>query len=371
MDCRAVNADITDKLFPLLLKCYTTISAYSQPVSVYCHMLYAFLQTKLDKPACQLQGLVSVLTAEEDSLVPSNIPILNELLEDLSGKGVIIYLKNEQCIEKSWVVVKREIILKDVNGELFKPKYFRGYHPIASGTGIIRMSSLAELFPRYDPNMLVELMVRLEFCHPVSLSGILTNLQPISASMENSADIFLFFPSLLIAKRPPIVASDDYSQLVGFGWCLGCMDYEYQFLTSRFLHVLLLRLAYSFPLPSRKYSKGHNLYGLEQMCTVWTNGILWNNSNGIKTVVEVIQQNRWVVVTMYHKKDTTCKPVEYSKHRSAVIRLILELQKELAPDLDTFECLISPSLLQQSPPEHLPESDLFTFTDVARLDTLP
>ena len=29
----------------------------------------------------------------------------------------IIYLKNEQCLEESWVVVKREIILKDVNGE--------------------------------------------------------------------------------------------------------------------------------------------------------------------------------------------------------------------------------------------------------------
>ena len=79
---------------------------------------------------------------------------------------------------------------------------------------------------------------------------------------------------------------------------------------------------------------------------MWINGISWNNEDGIRTVVEVIQQNRWVVVTMYHNKDIT-KPVEYSKHRSAVIRLVLELQKELAPNLETFECLISPSLLQQ------------------------
>ena len=91
----------------------------------------------------------------------------------------------------------------------------------------------------------------------------------------------------------------------------------------------------------------------------------WSNEDGIRTVVEVIQQNRWVVVTMYHNKDIT-RPVEYSKHHSAVIRLVLELQKELAPNLDTFECLISPSLLQQWPLEHLPESDLFTITDVAK-----
>ena len=35
---------------------------------------------------------------------------------------------------------------------LFAPKYFRGYRPIASSTGIIRMSSLSELFPQYDPD---------------------------------------------------------------------------------------------------------------------------------------------------------------------------------------------------------------------------
>ena len=42
---------------------------------------------------------------------------------------------------------------------------------------------------------------------------------------------------------------------------------------------------------------------------MWTNGISWNNNNGITTLVEVIQQNRWVVVTMYHNKDIT-RPVE-------------------------------------------------------------
>ena len=365
MDCRVVSNEIRKEFFPHLLNCHTTISAYSQPVSVYCHDLYAFLQTKLEKTACQLHELVSYLAAEEDSLVPSNVPILSELLEDLSGKGVIIYLRNEQCLEKTWVVVKREIILKDVNGELFKPKYFKGYHPIASSTGIIRMSSLAELFPQYDPEMLVELMVRLEFCHPVNLSKIKTNLQPIesiSSFIESMKDVLLFFPSLLHAKRPQTLITEVKQDR--FGWCLGCKDYEYQFLTSRFLHILILRLAYTFPLPSERYTKTHNLHEIEQNCSVWLNGISWNNEEGITTVVEVIQQKRWVVVTMYYNKDIT-RPVEYSKHRSAVIRLVLELQKELAPDLETFECLISPSLFRKWPLDCLPESDLFPIKNVA------
>ena len=359
MDCRKTN----DDFFILLSRCQDTISAYSPPVSLYCHMLYSFLQTKLHKVACQLLYLSSTIP---ESIVPYEISFLSELLEYLGDKGLIIYLKNTQCLEKSWVVVKREVILKDINGVLFAPKYYKGYHPIASSTGIIRMSSLSEIFYQYDPEMLVKLIVSLEFCHPVNLCDVKTNLQPLDGP---TTDNLLFFPSLLSTERPQTLTSEVQqlitNQQVGFGWCLGCKDYEYRFLTSRFLHVLLLRLAYTFPLPSENYSKGHDLYGLEQRCTMWTNGISWNNEDGIRTVVEVIQQSRWVVVTMYHNKDIT-RPVEYSKHRSAVIRLVLDLQKELAPDLDTFECLISPSLLKHWPLEHLPESDLFTVTDVAR-----
>ena len=366
MDCRKGN---DDNLFPILARCQITISANSQPVSIYCHMLYSFLQTKIDEIACQYYQLISYMSKEE-SLVPLDHSLLSDLLEYLSDKGLIIYLKNNQCLERSWIVIKREVILKDINGELYKPKYFRGHHQIASSTGIIRMSSLSELFPQYDLDMLVELMVGLEFCHPVDLSDMKTNLRPIeSTSTEDAPDNFLFFPSLLKTGQSPILPSETLlseSELFRFGWCLGCMDYEYQFFTSRFLHVLLLRLAYTFPLPSENYAKTHALSKLERRCTVWTNGISWQNEDGISTVVEIIQQNRWVAVTMNHDKEM-CTQVEYGKHRSAVIRLVLDLQKELVPDLDTVECLISPSLLQQNMPlDHLPESDLFVISDVAK-----
>ena len=245
---------------------------------------------------------------------------------------------------------------------LFAPNHFKKYHPIASSTGIIRVSSFQQLFPKYDPEMLVELLVSLEFCLPVCLSGINTNLQAI-ASTDDETDQLLFFPSLLNTERPQdLVMEHVHSEQTGFGWCLGSKDYKYQYFSFRFLYVLILRLAYTFPLPRENISESCFLYRLEQRCTVWKNGISWNNEDGIMTVVEVIQQSRWVVVTMYHNKDIT-KPVEYSKHRSAVIRLVLDLQKELAPDLVVFECLISPSLLQQCP---LQMTDLFAMKDVAR-----
>ena len=363
-DCRYFHgsSESSKYLLSLVSECHHSILARAPSVSMYCHLLHAFLQTKI---ACQLQDVISSLSAK-DSPIPLEVPLLDELLESLSSKGVVMYFRNKQCLEKSWILVKTEIILKDVNGVLFAPEHFKEHRHIASNTGVIRVSSLRELFPMYDPEMLVELLVSLEFCLPINLSGIETNLQ--ATSNEDEADQLLFFPALSHTVRPQSLTKEikklSTQQLVS-GWCLGCKDHKYQYFTARFLYTLIYRLSYKFPSLCENLSTTHSLHGLERKCTVWINGISWNNEDGIRTVVEVIQQNRWVVVTMYHNKDIT-RPVEYSKHRSAVIRLVLELQKELAPNLDTFECLISPSLLQKWPLEHLPVSDLFAIKDVAK-----
>ena len=365
MDCRYFHgsSESSKHFLSLVSECHHSILSRAPSVSMYCHLLYAFLQTKI---ACQLQDVISSLSAE-DSPIPLEVPLLDELLESLSSKGAVMYFRNKQCLEKSWILVKTEIILKDVNGVLFAPEHFKEHRHIASNTGVIRVSSLRQLFPMYDPEMLVELLVSLEFCLPVNLPGIETNLQATSSN-EDETDQLLFFPALSNAVRPQsfIIEIQKLStqQLVS-GWCLGCKDHKYQYFTARFLYTLIFRLSCTFPSLCENLSTSYSLHGLERKCTVWINGISWNNEDGIRTVVEVIQQNRWVVVTMYHNKDIT-RPVEYSKHRSAVIKLVLELQKELAPNLDTFECLISPSLLQQWPLEHLPVSDLFAIKDVAK-----
>ena len=363
MDCRYSNSESSKLLLSLVSECHHSILARAPSVSIYCHFLYAFLQTNI---ACQLQDVISSLSTE-DSPIPLEVPLLDELLESLSSKGAVMYFRNKQCLEKSWILVKTEIILKDVNGVLFAPKHFKEHRHIASSTGVIRVSSLRQPFPMYDPEMLVELLVSLEFCLPVNLPSIETNLQA-TFSNEDETDQLLFFPALSNAVRPESFIIEIHKlstqQLVS-GWCLGCKDHKYQYFTPRFLYCLIFRLSCTFPSFCENLSTSHSRHGLERKCTVWINGISWNNEDGIRTVVEVIQQNRWVVVTMYHNKDIT-RPVEYSKHRSAVIRLVLELQKELAPNLATFECLISPSLLQQWPLEHLPVSDLFAIKDVAK-----
>ena len=100
---------------------------------------------------------------------------------------------------------------------------------------------------------------------------------------------------------------------------------------------ILLRQTYTFLLAS-----DHAATISHQQCRcllVWTNGITWENAEGIKTVVELIDYNRRVVVTMSHKTDS--RPVEYTKHRSAVIRLVLDLKQHLCPNVEMSEYLVS------------------------------
>ena len=115
-------------------------------MSFYCHMLYAFLQTKLKTTACQLAELPSAFAAE-DSILPSKTSLLSELLISLSDKGVIIFLKNQHHPERSWIVVKKEALLKDIIGTLFAPEDFKEHYPLPATLALFVSPLFKNSFP--------------------------------------------------------------------------------------------------------------------------------------------------------------------------------------------------------------------------------
>ena len=336
VDYHKINLETTRQFLSLLYKSHQAIVGRSPSMSCYCHLLYAFLKSKPDTLVCTLEELISLL-AQNDSPIPPKPTFIAELLITLNGRGLIIYLKNQQKLEKSWIVVDNESLLKKVNEVLFISKYFIEHQKI-SNTGIVLSSTLKQLFPQFNLDMLVGFLQILELCHHVHLSGIETNLLSIEtfSYCTGEQDSFLFFPSFLNVHRTAsnmISLKEDCS----FGWCLYCKATGKDYFTSQFLHVLLLRLAYTFPLTSET-STTH----LHRKCTLWTNGISWDNEEGIKTAVELIDHNQCVMVVMSHKS----RPVVFCKHRSAVIRLILDLQQQICPNIVTAEYLTSPSFLR-------------------------
>ena len=351
MDCRESKTKRARHLRSLLSISQQAILSSQPSMSLFCHVLYAFLRTKLKKTGCTLQDLTSELSLEED--FSPDPAVLDELLTSLSDKGLILFIQGNENPQSSWVVVEKEALLREVNGTLFAPGNFKQYRQVASNTGIVPVATLEELFPQYTSEMLVGCLESMEFCHPVDLSTLqATNLKATSSS-HLSVGNHLFFPSLVKEHRPGDLPSPR------FGWCLGCSD-PHQFFSNRFLHVLLLRLAFTFPLVSKNRSLSPSLCGLERQCEVWQNGICWINDSGVSTIVEIVDLNRWVIVLVSEKTR------EAAQTCSSVIRMILDFQHQLCSAVTTCECLISPSLLDRYPFDALPDTDLFDLPTVAR-----
>ena len=355
MDCRESKSNEARHFCSLLSTSQQAILSSQPSMSLYCHVLYAFLRTKLRKTSCTLQELTSALASENDFTF--NSTVLLESLTSLSDICLILFVQNQEHPQSSWVVVEKDVLLREVNGTLFAPDNFKQYRQVASNTGIVPIATLKELFPLYSSEILVGCLESMEFCHPVDLSTLQgTSLESNRANSSSppSGASHLFFPSLVKEHRPDDLPSPR------FGWCLGCSD-PHQFFSNRFLHVLLLRLAFTFPLASDYLPPSSSLCGLERQCKVWRNGIIWKSVSGVSTIVEIVDRNRWVIVLVPEKNR------EAAETCSSVIRMILDLQQQLCSVVSTCECLISPSLLNRYPFDAaLPDTDLFVMRNVAR-----
>ena len=170
---------------------------------------------------CTLQEIVTAVASDEDSLLSSETGILTELLVALNDKGIIIFIQNQQQPQNSWIVVDTEKILKEIDGILFAPRVAE-HRQVASSSGIVLASSLKQLFPHYNLEMLIESFLQIfELCDRVNLSGSTTNLHSIETSSPASdiEECFLFFPSLIDFCKPSVLPGD---KTLNFGWTIIC-----------------------------------------------------------------------------------------------------------------------------------------------------
>ena len=352
MDCRYADTDASRRLIATLTSSQRAIAASQPVIHYYSHVVYAFLRTKLNVVGCTLHDLVSAVAKENDSSLPNDQSVLVEILTTLSDRGLILFIHHPPS---SWVVVKTEVLLKEINGTLFAPDHFNEHRDLASNTGVVPVSNLHKVFPDYNSEMLVKFLTSLDFCRPVDPSVLqYTNLQ--TTPSHSTADL-LFFPGLVQSERPGSLVQHGALE---FGWCLKCMN-PHEFLSSRFVHLLLLSVAYQFPLASRSNTCS-SVSGLQRKCTIWKNGIFWRDDNNTCTVIELLDNNRCVMVAM-----SFTSRVEYAKLRGSLIALIRNLlHKQHSPALEVCEFLISPDLVHQYPIDTFPDTDLFDMYYVAR-----
>ena len=320
-----------------------TVLRQTADVDLRCHVLYAFLLDRFkDNVACTVSDVATSIK-ETSALLPQKLDTLIPLISTLSNKGLLLLVKSGESFGGWWIILQKQALLGEMNGVIFAPKNFRQHKDLSWSTGVVPFFKLKNEFPDYNPNMISEFLTHLEFCFKIEDHQTLALLKDEAANMEvTSPDIsedYYFFPALVSVENPLHVWEQNDKMCCTCGWFYHCIRPD-QFLTTQFLHVLILRLAFTFALKLDLGDCCEDSLTLCRKCSVWKHGIAWLDGAPIETVVEVGLQFQSVIVIMRCPEGKEAKCAEL---RSEVVQKVLEAKDEHCKAVIMSESLIHPT----------------------------
>ena len=344
LDCRYAESSSMSQLRSILSHSCQVLRT-SETMAITHRSFLVFLFDKFgDKPAIKLniaeKEMMSNIHSEDymylNCVISSN---LTEVCEGLNKRGDILFMKNSQQPENSWIVFDKAVLLSQVNGVIFAPGGFKEHQKsLSTSTGVVPLSKLAPLFPNINSDMITQFLCHLEFCQEIKDVGLVSLLATEGQSSPIADERYFFFPGLVHLDTPQdvITCMSSASNLnYNSGWVLQLSKSE-QFFSSRFLQVLLLRLAFIFALAPTDPSTSDHL-ALHRKCSVWKNGIYWVNRSGGEAIVEIINLRQVVVIV--HSK---LEKMELVRLRSAVIKTVINAKEEFCSKVLVRESLILP-----------------------------
>ena len=369
MDCRFADSDPMKKLRKQIQKSSALLRS-SETISLNAHTFLIYLLDNFK--SCLAVSLIDVqkrihtdldeskseYTRNLLSFIPSTLPLLIDICDQLNKKGLVLFLHSETTPEKSFIICDRVTLLSRVTGTVFAPEHFRQHCNLASSTGVVPLPRFSEQFVDYDIEMLIAFMSHLELCFEITDEAVLVCVRRLDETPEPNCR-YLFFPGLIRIDIPDQVWEEDSSMNYYFGWILECSQ-ELQFFDPRCLQVLILRLVFSFGLaPARKIQK--HIPSLQRFCSVWKNGIFWINESGVASHLELSDNGKSFTLKM---RSRLLKP-KCMTHRSNIINKVLETVKEFCPNITTVESVIDPQEVVKHPLKPSSNLTLCNITDIA------
>ena len=323
-----------DSFLSLLYSTIDGVRLRCPAISLTCHVMYAFLNDKVpaNQNALSLSQLLTLLNQEHPRYLPTDSTEVSKHLQVLSEKGFIMFFESVTEHVDSWIVFRPEALLEKVNGALFAPSSFKEHLPIASNIGVIPLSILKCHFPEpeYNIDMITQFLIRLELCQPFTFTFTSTTfpMLPINSCPD------LFFPPLVSAIRPNNVNIHDNA----FIWKICTANFNQSF-SPRFLHVLVLRITDTFPLPAVESCPVPALKPYNRRCTLWRRGISWRSKEGFSTVIEMMDDFQCLTCAVSTSDKTN---INYTKHILSVTTAITVACNEFCPSVSRVELITCP-----------------------------
>ena len=396
MDCRLSQSAEMSNLHKILTESVNDLREEGvMQFSIHCFYVL-LISTFKEKTAVHIADILKAIEeAPNDSpfvYLPKDMESLIEMCKELDTKGYIMFIEHFTEGTLDWVILEQVKLLEDVSGSLFAPSNFPQHYPLSYSTGVVPLSRLKAYYDEYDPDMLMTFLTRMEYCQEV-----LECIASDEETFENN-DKYFFFPHLVSLDRPTGKWNEGSDTAYKFGWLLQCRKDGFN---PHFIQALLLRLAFGFAMKAgdendesdsetngSEFDAFDDYYSdevdseeseddssqtsniateqslaqkitIKRICSVWKNGIYWQDNNGVTSIVDVIEQRK-LLILMQCK--TGCE-VECIQHRSSVISMVFKTQRDLCPRAKFNEYFLHPDSLKH-PVANFNKETLFSIDEI-------
>ena len=292
-------------------------------------------------------------------LLPSDQKSVIQMCKELDSKGHIMFIEHFSAINMSWLVLSKEPLLHELVGTLFAPSSFKPqikHNTLSYSTGVIPFSRFKERFGdihnNYLPTMKLTFLTKMEYCRKITDKAILKSI--VEEEGYSETEEYYFFPHLVSLDRPMDKWSTDINCAYRCGWLVKC-KIEGDFFSPHFIQALLLRLTFAFAPKSVSYDC-QNLSEdesdeeenqaiamvIKRTCSVWKNGLYWQERSGVKTIVDIIDQ-RMLIVLMQCRRESEIHLLE---RRSMIMSMVHEAKKEFSSNSNVLEYFLHPQCIK-------------------------
>ena len=369
LDCCRPTTNSMSNLRNLLKKTYTINQKYV--LSVGATILLGLLERDFSNvTACQVSTILNHVQQVGMHHL-SSLQQLHPVLKELHYFGLLIFVGSASGPRDHWLLLNISALTEEVHKKLFAKDSLMSQSladsPLST-LGIIPESVLTRILPEYITK---ECLKQLQYCQELKHIEIGSHHSIVPVASSSVGEPLLFSPALLQNERDVAsLAIPQGQHICSRGWYIKCTG-EFDYFPPRFLHVLLLRLAFSFALrpfePSFPSAVAAEIHKCSRRCNMWKSGVRWLMEEGVECMVEVVKERevyRGVVVVARSEEDCD---VECSSVFAAVVRKVMEAKTEFCHSITTKTFLIDPDELNQSSLPSVTELHLYAMREVKRV----
>ena len=333
VDCRYSESRSLTQLRAHILATHDKLQERVPQVSFQCHCFHVYLVSECgSKPGLQLKSLITAIEASQFSskeFLPSTLEALHEACSNLNKRGVTLYIQT-QSRESSWIIIDKDMLLREVNGSVFAPADFTE-HKSLTQTGVVPFSKIQSSFPQFDPHLITDFLVHMEFCREIREEDLLKLVT--ETHTEYGRERHFLFPALT-QQSPPRDLWQPQPHQYSCCWVLQCLEQHY--LNPRFQQVLQLRLAFEHSQAVEAHKVAATSPVLHQQCSLWRNGIKWSTDSS-DVLVETSYHSVALYLSCRSEVSERVGQLELVNTRAQVIAQILKAKAEFCGSVKTVE----------------------------------